>query len=83
MVLEFFLIIQFTGKRFAISVKKENLQSLELQLHRSSKINNNSEIATYQCPVCGKIFDKEQASVRHINQMKKQEDNHASFLVFS
>jgi hypothetical protein len=37
------------------------------------------QIETYQCPVCGKIFEQGDGLVRHINQKKKQDDDHADF----
>lgn len=37
------------------------------------------EKATFQCPVCGKIFDTEESLNEHIKKLNKQDDRHYDF----
>ena len=70
------------GKAIRHICQKRKSSKSRVAITQVQQNQQQLEVATYQCPVCGKIFDKEQALARHINQMKKQEDNHAVFFGF-
>jgi uncharacterized C2H2 Zn-finger protein len=64
-----------------ICQKKRERKSFVL-ITRAEQNQKQLQESTYQCPVCGKLFENEKSLLYHINQKKKQDDNHAEFFGF-
>ncbi len=63
-------------KHHCQEIKKK--KTVAIITHNEHKIQL-MERSTYQCPVCEKIFETDNALMTHIRQLKKTDDFHAHF----